>query len=182
MQEIPRLTTQRLLLRPFDIDDAPSVERLVGSRAVADTTLTIPHPYPVSGGVQWIETHVAAWERRENLALAICDRTAPSMLFGAITLHLSLPHAHGEIGYWIGVDHWGNGFATDAARAVVEYAFAHLALHRVQGRHFTRNVASGRVMQKVGMVLEGTHRDAYRRWGHFEDVAVYAILTPERIG
>jgi RimJ/RimL family protein N-acetyltransferase len=49
----------------------------------------------------------------------------------------------------------------------------------VQGRHFTRNAASGRVLQKLGMQLEGIHRDAYLRWSSFEDVAVYAVLAPD---
>lgn len=179
MAEVPRLVTERLVLRPFHVSDSLNVERLAGAREVADTTLTIPHPYPSGGGTQWIATHAAAWESRDNLALAICAQPTPSELLGAISLHLSLAHSHGEIGYWIGVNSWGNGFATEAARALVAYAFAELELHRVQGRHFTRNTASGRVMQKLGMRLEGVHRDAYRRWDRFEDVAVYAVLAPE---
>jgi len=179
MHEIPRLDTKRLVLRPFQTSDAADVERLAGAREVADTTLTIPHPYPPGGGEQWIATHLAAWERRDNLALAICARTSLDELLGAISLHLSLAHSHAEIGYWIAVSSWGKGFATEAARALTDYAFAELRLHRVQGRHFTRNAASGRVLQKLGMRLEGVHRDAYRRWDHFEDVAVYAVLASE---
>jgi [ribosomal protein S5]-alanine N-acetyltransferase len=179
MRELPRLVTERLVLRPFDLADGPVVERLAGAREVADTTLTIPHPYPVGGGAQWIATHAVAWERGNNLALAVCDKTPSGELLGAVSLQVSAAHSHGEIGYWIRVASWGNGFATEAARAVLGYAFAHLTLHRVQGRQFTRNAASGRVLQKVGMQREGTHRDAYRRWDRFEDVAVYAVLAPE---
>jgi RimJ/RimL family protein N-acetyltransferase len=179
MEDFPILTTERLVLRPFDANDGGLVERLAGAREVADTTLTIPHPYPTGGGEQWIATHAPAWSRRENLALAICDRTAPQELLGAISLQLSLTHCHGEIGYWIALPYWGNGLATEAARALTAYAFDELRLRRVQGRHFTRNAASGRVMQKLGMQLEGTHRDAYLRWDRLEDVAVYAILASE---
>ena len=179
MEELPQLATERLLLRPFNASDGPSVQRLAGSREVADTTLAIPHPYPIGAGAQWIETHAAAWVRRDNLTLAICNQTSPDELLGAISLHLSLPHSHGELGYWIGVDNWGKGFATEAAQALATYAFGELRLHRVQARHFTRNVASGRVMQKLGMRLEGIHRDAFCRWGRFEDVAVYAVLAPD---
>jgi len=176
---MPRLETERLVLRPFSFSDAASVERFAGAREVADTTLAIPHPYPAGGGAMWIGTHATAWERGDNLALAVCDKRAPTDLLGAISLHMSLAHSHGEIGYWIRLDSWGKGFATEAARAVAGYAFARLGLHRLQGRHFTRNPASGRVMQKLGMRFEGTHRDAFLRWGRFEDVAVYSILAPE---
>jgi [ribosomal protein S5]-alanine N-acetyltransferase len=179
MRQLPRLVTERLVLRPIAAADGPVVERLAGAREVADTTLTIPHPYPAGGGAQWIATHATAWERGDNLALAICDKRLTDELLGAISLHVSAAHAHGEIGYWIGVSSWGKGFATEAAHAVLAYGFAHLQLHRIQGRHFTRNAASGRVLQKLGMRYEGTHRDAYRRWDRFEDVAVYAVLHPE---
>ena len=179
MGELPRFSTERLLLRPFDASDGASVDRLAGAREVADTTLSIPHPYPAGGGAQWIAMHAALWDRRLNLALAICAQTSPRELLGTISLQISLEHSHGELGYWIGVDSWGKGFATEAARALTAFAFAELGLHRVQGRHFTRNPASGRVMQKLGMRLEGVHRDAYLRWGRFEDVATYAILASE---
>jgi len=179
MPEIPHLVTERLLLRPFDARDGSAVEQLAGAREVADTTLTIPHPYPVGGGTAWIATHAGDWERRERLTLAICARTAAQQILGAIGLHISMAHLHGEIGYWIGRDAWGNGYATEAARALVSYAFVQLGLHRVQGRHFTRNPASGRVMQKLGMQLEGVHRDAYMRSDKFENVAVYAVLAAD---
>ncbi|HKG93136.1 MAG TPA: GNAT family protein [Gemmatimonadaceae bacterium] len=88
-------------------------------------------------------------------------------------------HARGELGYWVGAGMWGRGYATEAARAVVSFGFATLGLNRIQARHFLRNPASGRVLQKLGMRCEGMHRQAYRRWGRFEDVAVYAILASE---
>ncbi len=176
---LPLLATERLVLRPFAISDGPAVERLAGAREVADTTLTIPHPYPAGGGAEWIMTHADVWERDRGLALAICLRTASDALIGAISLQLSVPHSNGELGYWIAVGSWGQGYATEAARALTAYAFTTLALHRVQGRHFTRNAASGRVLQKLGMQFEGVRRDACLRWNRFEDVAVYAILVQE---
>jgi ribosomal-protein-alanine N-acetyltransferase len=179
MEDLPRLQTERLVLRPFDASDGAAVERLAGAREVADTTLTIPHPYPSGGGAYWIATHAAAWSSRDSLVLAICQHEAPCELLGAISLQLSLPHSRGELGYWIGLPNWGKGFATEAARALTAYAFTEVGLHRVEARHFTRNPASGRVLQKLGMRLEGIHREAYLRWGRFEDVATYAILAPE---
>jgi [ribosomal protein S5]-alanine N-acetyltransferase len=175
----PSLATDRLLLRPFSARDGATVERLAGAHEVADTTLNIPHPYPTGGGADWIMTHADAWEREQGFTLAICLRPEHDTPIGAISIQFSLLHAHGELGYWLGADHWGQGFATEASRAVMSFAFTTLALHRIQARHFTRNPASGRVMQKLGMQLEGIHRDAFKRWNVFEDVAVYAVLAPE---
>ncbi len=178
-QALPRLATERLVLRPFALSDGPGVERLAGAREVADTTLTIPHPYPEGGGADWIMTHDDAWKRDRGLTLAICLGPAGDTLVGAISIALFMPHSYGELGYWIAVGSWGQGYATEAAHAVTAYAFTALSLHRVQGRHFTRNPASGRVLQKLGMQLEGIHRDVYSRWDHFEDVAVYGVLAHE---
>jgi RimJ/RimL family protein N-acetyltransferase len=179
MPEMPTLLTPRLELRPFRIADGPTVERLAGDRAVADTTLNIPHPYPEGAAEQWIATHADDWSRGERLTLAICSRNTAEELIGAISLHISVEHSNGEIGYWLSVDNWGKGYTTEAARALVDYAFTTLRLHRVVGRHLTRNVTSGRVMQKVGMQLEGINRDAFVKWSKFEDVAMYSILDSE---
>lgn len=175
----PRLATERLLLRPFVLADAPTVERLAGAFEVADTTLNIPHPYPVGAAAAWIGSHEAAWEAGKRLSLAICVADAPNDAVGAIGLALEAEHARGEIGYWIGAPMWGRGYATEGARAVVAYGFTALGLNRIQARHFLRNPASGRVLQKLGMRLEGVHRQVVRRWGRFEDVAMYAILAAE---
>ena len=175
----PRLRTSRLLLRPFDQHDGPTVERLAGQHEVADTTLTLPHPYPLGAGAEWIATHADGWARGDRLTLAICLATSDEALIGSIGLHVKQEHQHGEIGYWIGAPWWGAGYATEAAQALLEYGFDTLRLHRIQGRHFIRNGASGRIMQKLRMQREGVHRDAYLRWERFEDVAVYAILRTE---
>lgn len=177
MQEIPRLFSERLVLRPFASSDAPNVERLAGTREVADTTLTIPHPYPTGSAGAWISTHGSAWERSEHLTLAVCDCLAPHELLGTISLKIATIHRSAEIGYWIGLEHWGQGYATEAARTIVGHAFAELNLHRIQGRHFVRNPSSGRIMKKLGMQFEGIHRDAFLRWGRFEDVAAYGLLA-----
>jgi RimJ/RimL family protein N-acetyltransferase len=176
----PTLYTERLALRPFDVRDAPDVERLAGAREVADGTLTIPHPYPKGGGEMWIATHPPAWEARTLATFAVVDR-ATDELRGAAGIMLSMPHARGELGYWIGVPFWNRGYCTEAVRALMRFGFEALDLHRLEARHFTRNPASGRVMQKLGMTLEGVHRDAFLRWDRFEDVAVYGILRDEWI-
>src|SRR5579862_3760409 len=132
MQELPRLLGDRIFLRAFENADGPTVERLAGAREVADTTLSLPHPYPAGGGAEWIATHAGNWERRDRLTLAVCVPEEQGPLVGAIALRISVPHQHGEIGYWIGQPYWGKGYATEAVRVLVTYAFAELHLHRVE--------------------------------------------------
>jgi ribosomal-protein-alanine N-acetyltransferase len=171
----PTLTTERLVLRPFAIEDAPAVQRLAGAREVAESTLLIPHPYPEGAADEWIRGHD---EQSVNHIFAIARRDGGEVM-GAIGLHLERAHERAEIGYWIGVPYWGNGYVTEAAAAVVGYAFEHLGVHRVFAYHFARNPASGRVLAKIGMRPEGTMRQHLVKWGERVDVHYYGILRED---
>lgn len=171
MRKLPTLTTERLVLRPFLLSDAAVVQRLAGSREVADTTLAIPHPYLDGMAESWIGTHEGAWTRHESATLAITE--AEEGLVGAISLRIELPQRRAELGYWIGVPYWGRGYATEAVRAMLAFGFGRLSLHRIYAYHFVRNPASGRVMAKAGMHHEGTLRGHFYRWGAPEDVAIW---------
>lgn len=176
----PTLTTERLLLRPFDLGDAQTVQQLAGDRAIADTTLMIPHPYPDGVAEEWIATHAPRYADGTLATFAITLRGNGSLV-GAIGLMVAPADARAELGYWVAVPHWGRGIATEAGRAVVHFGFETLRLHRIQARHLTRNPASGRVLAKLGMRLEGVHRHAFRKWDVFEDAAMYAILSTDGV-
>lgn len=179
--EQPTLEGERLVLRPFHIRDAPSVQRLAGAKEVADTTLHIPHPYPDGAAESWMAGHPAKWADGSLATFAMVERESGE-LTGAISVSIDATQASAELGYWIAVARWGRGYATEGGRVMLDFAFDRLHLHRVQARHFTRNPASGRVMQKLGMRCEGVLRDSMRRdaSGPFEDVALYAILATDR--
>lgn len=174
----PTLTTDRLTLRPFQLDDAWDVERLAGMREIADTTLNIPHPYPVGAATAWIESHLPAWTEGTNATFAIVE-TKTGKLVGAISLMIKREHRRAELGYWIARDRWNNGYATEASQRLLDFGFEFLRMHRIEARHFVRNPASGEVMQKLGMQKEGVERDWAIKWERYESLAVYSILEPE---
>lgn len=180
MRQLPTLKTDRLVLRPFLLSDAATVQRLAGDRAVADTTLSIPHPYADGMAEQWIATHEGAWTRHEMATFAVTEPDAG--LVGAVSLRIELAHRRAELGYWIGVPYWGLGYATEAARAVVTFGFDKLSMQRIYAQHFLRNPASGRVMAKIGMQFEGTLRQHSFRWNQPEDVAAWGLLRTEVTG
>ncbi len=175
---MPMLTTERLRLRPFTLLDAPEIQRLAGAREVAQGTLRIPHPYPDGLAEAWVLSHRGAYERGQELALAIV-RLEDGVLVGAIGLSFAPDDGHAELGYWIGVPYWGRGYATEAARALVAYGFRALGLQRVHARHFASNPASGRVLRKIGMAHEGRQRRHVRTWDRLEDLELYGILQEE---
>jgi len=172
----PMLTTARLQLRPFQVGDGPEVRRLAGERAIAETTLMIPHPYPEGAAEAWIATHEQSWAERKNLTLAVTLKE-DGTLVGAIGLALAMDDRRAELGYWIGVPWWNRGYATEAGRALLGYGFGSLGLHRIMAHHMMRNPASGRVMQKLGMQHEGVLRGHILKWGEFQDLAVYAAIA-----
>lgn len=176
MPPLPTLTTPRLVLRPFHPADAAEVQRLANDREVSATTLRLPHPYPDGLAEAWIATHEDDWRRGLAARFAI---TREGALAGAIGLELTPEHDQGELGYWLGRAHWGQGYATEAAQAVVAFGFRQLHLRRIQAHHFVRNPASGRVLLKAGLRSEGVRRGAFVKEGLAEDVVVYARLNDD---
>ena len=178
MDQIPTLLTPRLTLRPLNLEDAPIVQRLAGEWEIAETTERIPHPYENGMAEEWIRTQQQAFNKKESVALAITLK-ADSTLIGAIGFEIDQPYRCAEIGYWIGMPYWGHGYCTEAASEMLRYAFQDLGMKRVQGRTMTKNPASGRVLEKIGMKLEGITRQSIFRFDNFEDVAIYSMLREE---
>jgi [ribosomal protein S5]-alanine N-acetyltransferase len=172
----PTLTTERLILRPFVLEDASTVQRLAGDRAVADTTERIPHPYEDGMAEAWIATHAPQFRERKECTFAIVLKDDQQVI-GGVSLTLTMAHSRGELGYWVGREFWNRGYCTEAARAIVEYGFSVLGLNRIQARHLTRNPASGCVMAKLGMQHEGCLRQHTRKWDVFEDVDLYGRIS-----
>jgi ribosomal-protein-alanine N-acetyltransferase len=177
-QPQPTLETPRLRLRPFTTADAPDVQRLVGDREVAATTLTIPHPYPDGAAEEWIASHPAAYAEESRASFAITERETGALV-GAIGLHVTSAHGRAELGYWIGKPFWGRGYATEAGRAMLRFGFETLGLNKVHAAVFLRNPASDRVIRKLGMQWEGRLRQHDLKWGVYEDIDVYAVLASE---
>jgi ribosomal-protein-alanine N-acetyltransferase len=178
MGQQPELVTERLLLRPFTLADAPVVQRMAGDKDIASVTVNIPHPYEDGMAEKWIGTHRPGFESGKEAVFAIVRRECGTLI-GAIELTINREHERAELGYWIGKPYWGNGYCTEAAREVVKYGFDELRLTRIQATHFVRNPASGRVMQKIGMTYEGCLRQYLKKWDAFEDLKMYAILRTE---
>lgn len=112
-------------------------------------------------------------------------RKSDNQVIGGCGFHVTPEHEKAEIGYWLGVPYWGNGYATEAARRLVQFCFEDLGLNRVQADYFVNNGASRRVMEKVGMTFEGISRQAFIReiptknYRVYHDDGTCAILRSE---
>ena len=148
--------TERLLLRPGWAEDAPALAQAIAYEAVVRNLATAPWPY----GLADAEAFLAAPRDPAMPSFLITERTdgAPRLV-GACGLGRR-PSGAVELGYWIARAHWGQGFATEAASAVV--AIAHtLKLPRLEGSHFVDNPASGRVLEKLGFIATGLSAERY---------------------
>jgi RimJ/RimL family protein N-acetyltransferase len=175
------LRTARLLLRSLQDSDGPALVRFAGAREIAATTVRIPHPYTDDDARSFLGHARESYREGRSIFLAI---TMPpdTELRGAVGLELKPPHGHAELGYWIAIPYWGKGFATEAAKALVAFGFNMLGLHRIYAHHFDGNVASGRVLEKIGMRHEGRFRQHVRKWDQYIDVENYGLLANEFLG
>lgn len=178
MKSQPTLMTERLLLRPFQLEDAPDVQRLAGAIEIAEMIPHIPHPYEDGVAESWIRDQRKGYAQGDIANFAITLRN-DGRLIGSLGLRIESSNERASLGYWVGVPYWGHGYCTEAARVIVRYGFENLDLHRIYGAHFARNPASGRVMQKLGMMREGYLRQHVKRWERFEDVVYYGLLQSE---
>ena len=177
----PILKTERLILRPFRVEDAHDVRRLAGDYEIAKTTLNIPHPYEDGMAEAWINTHKQLFEHGIEVIFAITDKQKKHLI-GSISLHeIKREYDTAEMGYWIGKPYWNNGYCTEAGGAILEYGFNMLKLNRIYAFHFNTNPASGKVLQKIGMTHEGCLRQDIKKWGEYLDLEVYGILKEDFI-
>lgn len=171
----PTLLSPRLTLRPYRLDDVEALEALAWAPEIVDTTV---HSYQPGASGEWIGTHAALAECGKGFFYAI-ERSESAEFVGHIDLMITPAHRRGTLGYWIGFPHWKQGYATEAAATLVDYAFGPLGLNGIIAAHFTRNPASGNVLQKLGMRREGTRRQFFLKDGTFEDMDTYWMLASD---
>jgi RimJ/RimL family protein N-acetyltransferase len=143
----PVLRTERLVLRAPCLEDVDALVELAGDRRVAENTARIPHPYGPADAEQFI----ASTNRGGQISLLVTFDDAVIGSVGGGTLIGPLP----EIGYWIGAPFWGNGYATEAAGAVLDYMFNHQDHAAIAAGARVTNPGSRRVLEKLGFTWTG---------------------------
>lgn len=166
-------------LNRFVTNDEKRLVQIINNAEIAKNTLTIPHPYTQEDAKWWIqqcelETHSSqpqkSWAIRNKEGL-VCGGIGRNVKYG--------PNSHkDEIGYWLMRDLWGKGVMTKAVGAFSNYCFSELKLIRLEAPIFDFNIASGRVLEKNGFLLEGRLASAYLKGKEFYDALLYAKVAP----
>jgi RimJ/RimL family protein N-acetyltransferase len=160
-------------------EDASRVAELAGAREVADTMISIPHPFSEAAARTTIAANASSYRSGRSVHFAIELKDAANLLGSAELREIDREHSQAELSLWVGQAAWGRGYATEAAQATIRFGFTTLALNRIYAYHMLRNAASGAVLRKVGMKQEGILRERVQKWGVFEDVALYALLRSD---
>jgi len=171
------ITTQRLLVRRYTCDDLPDVLEFASHPSVARAT---PEIEATEAGVEKyiaLQNSYQPFEQDKVFDLAI-ERKTDGKVMGLLTL-VCREHRQGEIGWALGVEHRGQGYATEAAQALMAYAFTTLGLQRIQADTSSGNPDSWKVMERLGMRREGRLRQATFSDGAWSDVLIYGLLANE---
>ncbi len=142
------LRTARLILRVPAADDAKALKSQINDSRIAENTARIPHPYTLKDARSFIDYVANGSEPAFLITLA------DGRIIGGCGIG-TLRHDEPEIGYWIGVKHWGNGYATEAARALIDHAFTELGYSELMAGARVSNPASRRVIEKCGFQWTG---------------------------
>lgn len=152
------LETERLTLRKPTRADVRGIATLANDRRIAEMTRCLPHPYTPDDALRFVDA--VAGDSREMVFLVEHNHVP----VGVVGVDWSKPHAP-ELGYWLGVDYWGRGFATEAARAVIDYALEEFDVDRMVSGARVVNPASRNVLEKCGFQWTGVELHRVRALG-----------------
>ncbi len=152
-----QIETERLLLRPLRETDAPRLVKLANRPEIAHMLATMPHPYSLSDAEDFLDAVRELPANAANFAITLKD--TPDELIGGTGYGPSSrddkPSHEIDFGYWLGLDYWGKGYATEAACAVIRHAFEANTIEQIDTEHLIANPASGRVLAKAGFADMG---------------------------
>jgi ribosomal-protein-serine acetyltransferase len=175
------LTTERLMLAPIDGSDARDMWNAVeASRSHLEPWLPwVPFNVDLDASFRYGEASAADWDAGRACRLAIRER-ATKRFIGVVGLE-AIAHLHesAELGYWLRVDTTGQGYMTEAARALLSWAFGPMRAHRIRVAAATDNHASLGVIRRLGFRFEGIAREAERCHGRWLDHAVFSLLASD---
>lgn len=176
---IEGLETERLILRIYRAEDAHEIFRVVSQKMIAATTIMIPHPYPRETVDWWIGFIRENMEKGEAYEFGLYRKSDGRYIGNCGLIGISETHRSAEFAYFIDPGRWGQGYATEACERLLRLGFEELGLERISARCMAKNMGSRRVLEKIGLKMEGLARHEVLKWEQFEDVVHYGLIRSE---
>lgn len=168
------LRGETVTLRTVEEEDVPFLQETINDPDVR-YGLSATEPVSEQAEREWVES--ISSDDADDVHLLVCVDGSAVGIVGLNDVTDRIGTA--EVGYWLTPDAWGNGYTTDAVRALAEYAFEERRLHRVYAKVLAGNDGSQRVLEKAGFEREGVLRDHWFRDGRHEDVYLFGLLAGE---
>ena len=165
-------------IRKWELSDAKDLAAALSNKKVQDNLRDgLPYPYTEQDGKEFISAMLSA-DENETYAFAI---TVDNMVIGSIGIFRqgNIHRQTAELGYYIAEEYWGKGIMTEAVKQICEYVFANSDIIRIYAEPFAYNIASCRVLEKVGFQYEGTLRSNAVKNGKVIDMEMYSLLKAE---
>ncbi|MCI0651039.1 MAG: GNAT family N-acetyltransferase [Planctomycetes bacterium] len=170
---------QKCEVRSFCASDAESLARHANDRRIwIHLRDRFPHPYTHADAKEYIEDTLSD-DPQTSFAIVVDGSAAGSI---GLRLQGDVERVGAEVGYWLGASYWGRGICTEALRAVTDYALREHDLARLFALPFASNLASHRVLEKAGYVLEGRLRRSAIKDGRIIDQLLYAFVPDSLVG
>ena len=152
------LETERLTLRRPTLADVKAIAHLANDRRIAENTRRLPHPYLQDHAVEFVRATAAAVQ---DTVFLIEHNHTPLGMAGISWLEPESP----ELGYWLGFEHWGQGFGTEAARAVIDFFFDEFSFEQLVSGARVANPASRNILEKCGFQWSGVELHRFEALG-----------------
>jgi RimJ/RimL family protein N-acetyltransferase len=162
------LETDRLLLRRPTLADVRAISHLANDRRIAENTRRLPHPYLQDHAVEFVRG-IAIGQR--ETAFLIENNHTPIGMVGLDWREAEVP----ELGYWLGVEFWGQGFATEAARAVIDFSFEEFEIEQIRSAARVANPSSRNVLEKCGFQWSGVELHRFEALGSSTPVDCFRL-------
>lgn len=169
------IETERLYFRRFTTKDTGRITYLFNDEEVVKY-ISLPHPYSEELAKEWISHQNENFKKDIVYDFAIVLKEEDRII-GSMSLVNVAKHKRGEIGYTFGREYWNKGYATEALKALIEYAFKVKKMHKVSASHYKENLASGKAMQNAGMIFEGILIDHMFAKNQFHDLVFYCKIN-----
>ena len=175
LKDLPTLETERLILRKMVLNDAEAVFAYASNSEVSRYTLWETHR-SIEDSRAFLEFATQKYENGGEPDWGIVYRGNGCLVGACGLVNWEAEHARAEVGFVLSREYWGRGLMSEAVRAMLRFGFERMNLNRIEARCIAENAASARVMEKAGMVYEGTlHQREYIK-GAYRDIKLYAIL------
>jgi ribosomal-protein-alanine N-acetyltransferase len=178
LANLPMLETERLLLRKITLDDATNIFEYASDPEVPTFMSWEPHQ-SIQETYDYLERVRQRYRQHHPGPWAIVHRRDAKMIGTGSFSTWERQHNSAEVGYVLNRRYWGQGYMSEAVRAIVAFGFRELGMNRIQARCDVPNVGSARVMEKAGMTFEGVLRQQLFEKGSYRDIKIYSILKSE---